>query len=166
MRKMRPCSMISGRFDAKANEVQEKLEAMLATLELPDPEQMAIAGAIVCLDHEGKVRIESGLIRKQDMRSHLKQNGSTAQPLAAEEKAADKPIHSERLTRMLTAHRTAAIQASMANRADVAMAAVVSQLAERIFCGYGSRGRALVQISMERTLKTMQRISIKAMRYP
>jgi ParB family chromosome partitioning protein len=137
-------------LDAKANEVQAKLEVMLATLELPDPQQTAKAGAIVCLDHDGKVRVESGLIRKEDMHSHAKPNGSMAEPLVAEGSPVEKPIHSERLTRMLTAHRTAAMQASMANRADVALAALVSQLAEGIFSGYGSRGRAVVQISMER----------------
>jgi ParB family chromosome partitioning protein len=137
-------------LDARAGEVQEKLEAMLAALELPDPEQMAKAGAVVCLDHDGKVRIERGLIRKEDMRSHPKHNGGMDEPVKGEGSPVEKPIHSERLTRMLTAHRTAAIQASMANRADVALAAVVSQLAERIFSGYRSRGRALVQVSMER----------------
>ncbi|MEP6606231.1 MAG: chromosome partitioning protein ParB, partial [Nitrosospira sp.] len=135
-------------LDARAGQVQKKLEAMLATLELPIPEQMAVAGAIVCLDHEGKVRIESGLIRKDDMRSHAKQG--SMEESREEGRPIAKPIHSERLTRMLTAHRTAAIQAAMASRADVALAAFVSQLAGRTFSGYGSRGRALVQISMER----------------
>ena len=51
---------------------------------------------------------------------------------------------------MLTAHRTAAIQASIANRPDVALAAVVSQLAKRLFADYRSRSRVVVQINMER----------------
>ena len=102
---------------------------------------------MVFIGHDGKVKVERGLIRREDMRKAAS-SGSDGAGEGMEEGEAikQKPIHSERLTRMLTAHRTAAMQASIANRADVALAAIVSQLAERLFADYRSRSRVVVQI--------------------
>ena len=60
-----------------------------------------------------------------------------------------KPVHSEKLTRMLTAQRTAAIQAALASRPDVALAAIVHQLALQVFSNRYVSNR-LVQINLER----------------
>jgi len=106
---------------------------------------------VVFIGHDGKVKVERGLIRREDMRKAASgHNNGAGEGTEAGEAVKQKPIHSERLTRMLTAHRTAAMQASIANRADVALAAVVSQLAERLFADYRSRSRVVVQINMER----------------
>ena len=138
-------------LEVQANAVQEKLDALQESFESPDPEQLAVAGAMVFIGHDGKVQVERGLIRREDMRKAVS-SGSDGAGEGMEEGEAikQKPVHSERLTRMLTAHRTAAMQASMAHRPDVALAAVVSQLAERLFADYRSRSRVVVQISMER----------------
>jgi ParB family chromosome partitioning protein len=63
----------------------------------------------------------------------------------------EKPVHSEKLTRMLTAHRTAAIQAAMAGRPEVALAALVHRLAMQIFGGNRDRSGRIVQINAEET---------------
>ena len=138
-------------LEVQANAVQEKLDALQESMESPDPEQLAVAGAMVFIGHDGKVKVERGLIRREDMRKAVS-SGSDGAGTGAEEGEAvkQKPVHSERLTRMLTAHRTAAIQASIANRADVALAAVVSQLAGRLFADYRSRSGVVVQINLER----------------
>ena len=137
-------------LEVHANAIQEKLDALLESFESPDPEQLAVAGAMVFIGHDGKVKVERGLIRREDMRKAAS-SGSNGVGEGMEEGEAikQKPIHSERLTRMLTAHRTAVIQASIANRADVALAAVVSQLAGRLFADYRSRSGVVVQINME-----------------
>ena len=57
-------------------------------------------------------------------------------------------MHSEKLTRMLTAHRTAAIQAVMANRPEVALAALVHRLALQVF-GSGYSSNRIVQVNIE-----------------
>ena len=52
-------------FEVQANAVQEKLDALLESFESPDPEQLAVAGAMVFIGHDGKVKIECGLIRRE-----------------------------------------------------------------------------------------------------
>ncbi|MEO8992028.1 MAG: chromosome partitioning protein ParB, partial [Nitrosospira sp.] len=62
---------------------------------------------------------------------------------------APTPEHSEKLTRMLTAHRTAAIQAELANRPGVALVALVHRMTLSVFSkGYVSN--RLVQVNIER----------------
>ena len=137
-------------LEVQANAIQEKLDALQDSLESPDPGQLAVAGAVVFIGHDGKVKVERGLIRREDMRKDASSGSDGAGVEAGEAIKQKQPIHSERLTRMLTAHRTAAIQASIANRSDIALAAVVSQLAARLFADYRSRSRVVVQINMER----------------
>ena len=131
--------------------IEEKLQTWQESLESPDPEQLAVAGAVVFIGHDGKVKVERGLTRREDLRkAKLSRSDGAGEGREEGEAIKQKPVHSERLTRMLTAHRTAAIQAAMVNRPGVALAAIVSQLAGRLFADYRSRSRVLVQINMER----------------
>ena len=41
---------------------------MQESFESPDPEQLAVAGAMVFIGHDGKVMVDRGLIRREDMR--------------------------------------------------------------------------------------------------
>ncbi|HEU4854313.1 MAG TPA: ParB/RepB/Spo0J family partition protein, partial [Nitrosospira sp.] len=128
-------------IEERHNDIQGKMEALSQSLKEPCPEDLAIAGAIVTVDHAGGLRIERGLIRREDMRrvsaSDSAEGDSTE--VSTEEKAVEKPVHSEKLTRMLTAERTAAIQAAMVYRPEVALAAIASRLAETVFSDYRSR---------------------------
>ena len=131
--------------------IEEKLQTWQERLESPDPEQLAVAGAVVFIGHDGKVKAERGLIKREDMRkAKMSRSDGAGEGTQQGEAIKQKPVHSERLTRMLTAHRTAAIQAAMANRPGVALAAIVSQLAGRLFADYRSRSSVVVQINMER----------------
>ena len=62
----------------------------------------------------------------------------------------EKPVLSEKLTRMLTAHRTAAIQAELMNRPEVALAALVHRLVMQVV-GNRYRSGRIVQINVEET---------------
>ena len=75
---------------------------------------MGVAGAIVCVGQDGKVRVESGLIRKEDWCNVSIREKDDNVDTATEVTPVQKPVHSEALTRRLTAHRTAAIHATMA----------------------------------------------------
>jgi ParB family chromosome partitioning protein len=55
-------------LEVQANAVQEKPDALLESLESPDPGQLAVAGAVMFIGHDGKVKVERGLIRREDMR--------------------------------------------------------------------------------------------------
>jgi ParB family chromosome partitioning protein len=121
--------------------LNESLEELNAT-------DLAIAGVIVTVDHAGELRIERGLIRKEDVKNLPKAQGAETGVAGSGQSEAAKPVHSEKLTRMLTAHRSAAIQAEIMNRPEIALAALVHRLALQVF-GSGYRTNRIVQVHIE-----------------
>lgn len=138
-------------LEDKANRIQQELDALIESLAVPYPEDLAMAGAIITIGQSGELRIERNLIRKEDMKKlSCGQGGDGLAGMARTGKADEsKSIHSEKLTRMLTAHRTAAIQAAMANRPEVALAALVHRMALQVF-GVGYAVNRIVQVSIEK----------------
>ena len=134
-------------LEEKAERIQAELDKMIESLEEPYPDDLEYAGAIVTVDHEGNLRIERGLIRKEDMKKLSRSDSGDGDCRQPEIKA--KPSHSEKLTRMLTAQRTAAIQAVMLTRPDVALAALVHRMALQIF-GRGYSSNRIVQVNIEK----------------
>jgi len=142
----------------KVERIRDELTKLTESLEGIYPDDLAIAGAIATVDHEGKLRIERGLIRKEDMRKQPKQSKESKEPGGSGEREAagiegapgEKPVHSEKLTRMLTVHRTAAVQAAMTDRPEVALVALVHRMAVQIFSN-GSASNPILQISIEET---------------
>lgn len=137
-------------IEEKAERIQADLDALNESLAAPCPDGLELAGAIVTINHEGKLRIERNLIRKEDMKklsSGVNERGLAG--IGGTSKAEEhKPVHSEKLTRMLTAHCTAGIQAAMASRPEVALAALVHRLALQVF-GRGYSSNRVVQVSIE-----------------
>lgn len=137
-------------IEKKHDAVQEKIAALHQSLEEPDAADLAIAGVIVTVDHAGELRIERGLIRKEDVKKLPQGAGRETGLAGSGQSEAAKPVHSEKLTRMLTAHRSAAIQAEIMNRPEIALAALVHQLALQVF-GSGYRTNRIVQVNIEQT---------------
>ncbi|GAB1719092.1 MAG: ParB-like nuclease [Nitrosospira sp.] len=138
-------------LEEKAQRIQDQLDALDASLAVPYPDDLAIAGAVVTVDQNGELRIERGLIRKEDMKKLPRGHGE--QGRAGMNGAGDdmlEPVHSEKLTRMLTAHRTAAIQAELMNRPEVALAALVHRMALQVLRS-GHVSNRIVQVSIERS---------------
>jgi ParB family chromosome partitioning protein len=83
--------------------------------------------------------VKRGLIRPDDrsgMADAARQAGEAegaGEALVSLPSAKTRPVHSEKLTRRLTAHRVAAVQAELTTRPDVALAAITAQLAQAIF---------------------------------
>ena len=138
-------------LEEKAERIQWELDALSESLAETHPSDLEIAGTIVTVDHEGKLRIERGLVRKEDMKKLPSSQEEREEGVAVTGKGNEiKPVHTEKLTRMLTAHRTAALQAAMVNRPDVALAALAHRLVSQVlFQGYDSN--RLVQVNIERT---------------
>jgi ParB family chromosome partitioning protein len=146
----------------KAGRIRDELTKLTESLEEVYPDDLAIAGAIATVDHEGKLRIERGLIRKEDVRKQPKESrepgesreskepGESGEREAAgiEGAGGEKPVHSEKLTRMLTVHRTAAMQAALTDRPEVALAALVHRMAVQIFSN-GPASNPILQIRIE-----------------
>lgn len=135
-------------LEEKAERIQSEIDTLDESLAQPYPDDLAIAGAVVTVDREGRLRIERNLIRKEDMKKLPAVEGSGMGMMGTGKADEPKPAHSEKLTRMLTAHRTAAIQAEIMNRPEVALAALVHRLALQVF-GSGYISNRIVQVSIE-----------------
>jgi len=122
------------RLETEYQTLDNKLSALMETLSMPDPAALPYSGAIVTINHKGDLLIHRGRIRPDDVKLLKKQSSTTSTTSAGgEASAAPAVTHSERLVRMLTAERTAAIRASVAARPDVALVILATRLAERIF---------------------------------
>jgi ParB family chromosome partitioning protein len=92
--------------------------------------QKARAGAIVSVDHGGKLAVLRGLIRPEDMKAEKPADDESAPDEAGQ---SPRPCFSAKLADDLTAHRTAALRAVLAARPEVALAAAVHALALPVF---------------------------------
>lgn len=129
-------------LDKRYDELYEQIEAVEESLESYAPSDLSLYGAIVTLNHAGALDVRRGLLRSEDKRKVRAQSGDDG----LEEK--QNPAHSERLTRQLTAHRTAALQASLAVRHDVALVVIAHRLATQLFGAVGYF-RGAVQVSAQ-----------------
>lgn len=127
-------------------EESDKLGAELGTIEQSllvfAPEALAMAGAIVTVDHVGEVAIHRGLLRESEakaLRTQERQDMKVGGDADGKQQEPTAPGISEKLARRLSAHRTAALQAEVARHPQVALVAVVHRLALRVAVdGYGS----------------------------
>jgi ParB family chromosome partitioning protein len=124
-------SLVDSDDDADADrlaEIQDRIDDLESASETWPARTLAVAGAVVSLAHNGEVRIERGLVRKEDAKlaAQLTRGEEDAEP-------APKPEFSSNLIESLTAHKSAALAATLATNADVALAAVVHALLLRAF---------------------------------
>lgn len=116
--------------------LDEQLSAIEQTLTVYAPEVIAQAGAVVAVDHAGAVVVHRGLLRAEQggalrERAVGSERGGVG---SADEAKAAKPSLSDKLVRRLSAHRTAALQAEVARHPQIALVALVHQLARRLIC--------------------------------
>jgi ParB family transcriptional regulator, chromosome partitioning protein len=98
------------------------------------PEDMAIAGAIVSLGHDGEARIERGFVRKEDDRNPERRsaNGEADAENGTQPDDGPSPL-SDKLVAELTAHRTAALRLEVAQHPETALIALTHRLAAVTF---------------------------------
>jgi ParB family transcriptional regulator, chromosome partitioning protein len=133
-------------LDDAAATVQETIDQMEEALEVPDPEQQAISGAIVTIGRDGKLEIERGRLKPQDVTRARRAAHTGAQ----QEAAAGAPrTHSVSMTRRLTAHRTLALQASLAQQPHVALLALTHRLVLKELCDPCTDARSSLQLRVE-----------------
>ena len=133
---------------AELSDLENLLDMEIETLHeqraVPHPEQQAIAGAIVTIGPDGKVRIERNLLKPEDTERFAR--AQKAQARAAGQTA--PRVHSAALVRRLTAHRTLALQATLARRPDIALVALTHRLMLRTF-GSGYARDSVLQIEAD-----------------
>lgn len=112
----------------------DELEKLIAEIEDRDgvwtTEQLAIAGAVVFIDPQGKAKIECGFMRPEDMPKTGKGKNANPPDTADGKGEAEQPAGlSTALIETLTAHKSAALAASLLDAPDKGLAAVVYALA-------------------------------------
>jgi ParB family chromosome partitioning protein len=120
-------------------EIFAKLEQLEGEIEFT-AEEKARSGAIISIAHDGTLEIETGLVRPEDRVTAKKK---------ATKGDADidnaPPCFSSKLIEDLTAHRTAGLQAMLADNPKTALAAVVHRLALGVF--YHGDGESCLEIT-------------------
>jgi ParB family chromosome partitioning protein len=129
--------------------LQAERETILAGREQADPEQQKIAGAIATIDHNGKLRIERGLLMPADKKRIERQRKASEREATGKDKSKDR-THSVALLLELTAHRTLALQAVLMDRPDIALVALTHRLLMETFSVQSGSG-SVVQIAAEHT---------------
>lgn len=143
----------------EANSLEDKVADLtdkIETIEDRDgdfsAEQMGVAGAILYVGYHGTVEIERGLVKKEDKAAAREagHEGNSSGLSVQSSPAKEKGIHSEKLTKQLTAYRTVAIQSELAARPDVALAVMVHKLVVSVFKDgyYGGYEASAAQISV------------------
>lgn len=111
------------------------LEAQLAALRrglaVPHEGDKALAGALVTICENGKLVIHRNLIRPADKPRMQRDTGADGEGAAGKER--ERSVHSERLMRILTAHRTVALHAELMTRPEVALAVLAHGLVRQVF---------------------------------
>ena len=137
--------------DEQAQALQEEMDELCNELDAIEqklveysPSVVALAGAVVSVDHMGGVVVHRGLMREEQAKTLREQarqeeGGAGINPVDSDGPA--KPGISEKLAKRLSAHRTAALQAEVARHPQVALVALVHRLAMRVIVdSYGSGG--------------------------
>lgn len=135
---------------AEIEALSDKIDALSEGTPVWQPDDIAIAGAVISIGRAGKVSIERGLVRPEDMReaSEERQTHSdrhSGSPGKSGNGAAKDALPAP-LVQDLTAHRTAALRAMLAHNADVALAGVVHALALPLFYRYGAKSCLAIDV--------------------
>ncbi len=118
------------KLDRQLDAIEQKYLEIEEATKKYETEAMQHAGTMISLDNEAKLVIHRGLVKPADKAKVL-----PIEPADGDEKSKEKPIHSEKLKRRLSAHRSAAMQATLAVQPDIALPVLIDHLASQIFYG-------------------------------
>ena len=125
-----------GNLETEVEGLQAQVKDVEETLSVWPAELMTQAGCVVFVGNNGAASLKCGLVRPED-RSGMVQAARLAgegdESMVSQPSPKNRPIHSDKLMRRLTAHRVAAVQAELIDRPDVALAAITAQLAQKLF---------------------------------
>ncbi|WP_234838628.1 hypothetical protein [Sinorhizobium meliloti] len=142
--------MADGEAEARLADVEKRIDTLSARSEAYRPEALEQAGAFVFLDYYGRLVIERGFVKPEEVETAGDEDedgeGSPSASSAAKPKA-PSISHSAALIEDLTAHKTAALRIELANNPDVALVAVVHAMLLRVAYPYNSEQSAL-QLSL------------------
>jgi len=119
--------------------ISDNIDALSQGTERWASEDLARAGAVIGIGHAGRLAVERGLVRPEDMpkapaETTSRRDGSGVSKATKSGGGADGDLPAA-LTETLTAHRTAALRAVLAGNPDTALAAIVHSAALPVFYG-------------------------------
>ena len=147
-------AMLEQGAEESLDEIEQDIERLNERDEFWPPETLAIAGAVVTIGYDGKVSVERGLIRPEDL---PKASAKTKVRHSDVATGGDRePACSAALIESLTAERSAATSADLLQRPDIALAAIVHALALRVFLGSGSTTSSLEVVASPQSLHRVE----------
>lgn len=134
--------------EAHIEAIQDRMDELQNPGEVYQSADIERAGAYVCVDHYGRLRIERGLVRPD---AGGEENGVSNKIDGQVGVKHAQPSLSAALTQELTAQKTAAIRAELAHNPNIALTAVVHALLLDIQNSYGSEETCLeLRLTSER----------------
>jgi ParB family chromosome partitioning protein len=118
---------------ARSEAINERLDELDDRPEVWPPETLAIAGAVVTLGSDGEAEIRYGFIKPEDAPEASDADEADTAEDGIDDAIRDRPPLPASLVEDLTAHRSAALNAALLERPDVALAAVVHVMALQVF---------------------------------
>ncbi|MGE4049674.1 MAG: ParB/RepB/Spo0J family partition protein [Piscinibacter sp.] len=145
------------RIDLEEQDIEARRKVIKESRQVWRDEDKAHAGVVVTVGRDGSTEIIRGLIRAEDWRATNAEGRSRgARKDAAEvarlapastESVEQRAPFSETLLRRLAAHRTAALQAVLAQDAQAPLVALTHALALQVFERFGLEARSALQIT-------------------
>jgi len=136
--------------ETKLKEVEKRIDALNARAEAYSPEALEQAGAFVFLDYYGRLAIERGFVKADEI-AETEDRDDEGESLQDGKGKGEPKVpaisHSAALIEDLTAHKTAALRIELANNPEVALVAVVHAMLLRVAYPYHSEQSAL-QLSL------------------
>ena len=122
----------------RLDEIEARINELEETACAYTPEVLAIAGAIVTIDPDGETEVLRGIVRPED------------EPEEERKPAKARPEFSAALVESLTEAKSAAISASLAERPDIALAAIVHGMARSVFNRHGGYSSLQLKVTVTR----------------
>jgi ParB family chromosome partitioning protein len=126
----------------------EQIEAIEERDGVWTPEQRAIAGAVVHIGYDGKAVIERGLVRPEDMPKKVNANAPATTAEGKADATEQQSEFSAALIEGLTAHKSAALAATLLDSPEVGLASVVYAMVLDVF-SHGGTSSVQVQASSQ-----------------
>jgi ParB family chromosome partitioning protein len=151
---------------ARIGEIEDRLDAIEDKRgeDVWTPAQVAMAGAVLTIGHDGKAQIERGLVRPEEWAARNGSSGPSekakpAKPGSTGEGETPEPQApglSAALIESLTAQRSAALAAELQQRPDVALAAIVHAFASRLLRHGLADGSSLEVAASSQSLRRVE----------
>jgi ParB family transcriptional regulator, chromosome partitioning protein len=132
-------------IQARIEAIDTDIDTLQEHLAVPKPDEQAVAGVLISIGHDGKLRVERDLIKPED-RARFDRAVKVAHKAT---KSEGPPIHSAALTRRLSAHRTLGVQVALCEQPAIALAALTHRLALQVFYGHARGSGSAVQVGPE-----------------